>query len=85
LTGVDWSGIRGVVDRVTELMKVCEDHPRRYEYSGILYLDYAEFLVERALMQAGYVVVAKDTYYFDGVVYIPPAGRGLEGLLTLIS
>ena len=76
LDRVRWVDVKTIADKVSDLMDVVDNHPRRYEHQGVLYFDYAEFLVERALKQAGYVVVAKDTYYFNGVVYVPPAGRG---------
>jgi len=37
---------------------------------------YSEFLVERALIHAGYVVVSKNAYYFNGNAYRQDTGPG---------
>jgi hypothetical protein len=46
-----------------------ENHLRKYSHLGINYDDYSEYLVEQAFRQAGYLVVAKNTNYFNGRVY----------------
>jgi len=64
-----WTDVVNVAKEKNELMKLYVDHPRRFEKDGVVYMDYSEFFVERALLQAGYTVVAKDTYYFNGIAY----------------
>lgn len=41
-----------------------------------VYDDYSEFLVERALIHAGFVVVSKNAYYFNGNSYRQNVGAG---------
>jgi len=80
----DWSEIKQTVNTVANYFDTYEKHPRKYVYQDIHYADYAEFLVERALIKAGYVVVAKDAYYFNGKIYIRP-GPGRPADLDFIA
>lgn len=64
-----WSDVQTKATEKNELMKTYVSYPRRYEKEGVVYMDYSEYLVESALLNAGYTVVAKDAYYFNGVTY----------------
>ena len=64
-----WSDVEQVAKEKKGLMNTYVRHPRRYEKDGIVYMDYSEYLLEKALLTAGYIIVAKDTYYFNGIAY----------------
>lgn len=66
---LEWGAVEEIAKEKQELMNFYVKHERRVEIDGITYLDYSEYLLERALLTAGYTVVAKDSYYFNGVVY----------------
>jgi hypothetical protein len=51
-------------------------YPRNFTTRDTVYDDYSEFLVERALIHAGFVVVAKNAYYFNGNSYRQNLGAG---------
>ena len=48
-------------------------------------MDYSEYLLEQALLTAGYTVVAKDTYYFNGIAYRPSQTAGRPRDLDFIA
>jgi len=64
-----WSDVEQIAKEKQGLMNVYVRHPRRYEKDGVVYMDYSEYLLEKALLTAGYTIVAKDTYYFNGIAY----------------
>ena len=74
-----------IAKQKNDLMRIYVNHPRRFEKDGIVYNDYSEYLVEKALLRAGYVVVAKDTYYFNGIVYRPSETAGRPRDLDFIA
>lgn len=80
-----WNEIAKIAKQKNELMQIYVNHPRRFERDGIVYMDYSEYLVERALLLAGYTIVAKDTYYFNGIVYRPSNGAGRPQDLDYIA
>jgi len=80
-----WKDIKGEADRKIELIRLYVDYPRRYRRMGVEYLDYSEFLVEQAMLQAGYTVVSKDTYYFNGIAYRENEGQGRPKDLDYIA
>ena len=51
------------------LMGFYTGYERAFVYEGMRYDDYAEYLVERAFLKAGYRVVGKSTNYFNGKRY----------------
>lgn len=80
-----WDDVAEIAKQKTELMKIYVNHPRRFEKDGIVYMDYSEYLVQAALLRAGYVVVAKDTYYFNGIAYRPSKAAGRPADLDFIA
>lgn len=81
---LQWREVERDADIITELIDIYDRHERRFEKAGITYLDYAEYLVERSMIEAGFKVVAKDTYYFHGVAYTTP-GPGRPADLDFIA
>lgn len=65
----EWSEVEDTARQKAELMRTFIEHPRRYEIENAVYMDYSEYIVEAALMKTGYVIVARDTYYFNGRTY----------------
>jgi hypothetical protein len=61
-----WEEVESLAKEKLELINTYVSHPRRFEKDSIVYMDYSEYLVEQALISSGYVVVAKDTYSFNG-------------------
>jgi excisionase family DNA binding protein len=64
-----WSDVEQIAKIKQGLQDFYRKYPRRFEKDGVVYMDYSEYLLERALLLVGYTIVAKDTYYFNGVVY----------------
>jgi len=52
---------------------------------NIEYNDYSEYLVEQALLKAGFRVLAKDTYYFNGIACKLRSGPGRPPDLDFIA
>jgi excisionase family DNA binding protein len=84
-SGTSWSSLQGLADSKVELAQFYENYPKRFEKDGIVYMDYSEYLVEQALIRAGFFVVAKDSYYFNGLVYRRSAGPGRPPDLDFIA
>ena len=82
---VSWNDVKELAEEKLRLVKFFEEYERRFEREGISYLDYSEYLVEQALIRAGYTVVAKDTYYFNGLVCLIREGRGRPPDLDFIA
>ena len=83
--GRNWLDLRDIAEQKNALMKIYVNHPRRFDRASVSYLDYSEYLVETALCRASYVVVAKDTYYFNGVAYRPSNSAGRPTDLDFIA
>lgn len=71
-----WEDVETIALQKKELVDFYVSYPRDFRSGDVLYADYSEFLVERALIHAGYVVVSKDAYYFNGNAYRQSIGRG---------
>ena len=82
---VPWEAVEPLAKEKLELISVYNSHPRRFEKDGIVYMDYSEYLVEQALISAGYVVVAKDVYSFNGRSYRPSVAAGRPTDLDFIA
>jgi len=80
-----WKDVKGEADEKIGLIRLYADYSRRFTRMGVEYMDYSEFLVEQAMLQAGYTVVAKDTYYFNGIVYRVNKGQGRPRDLDYIA
>jgi len=80
-----WSDVQSKAIEKNELMNVYVSHPRRFEKDGVVYMDYSEYLVESALLNAGYTVVARDAYYFNGITYRVGVGAGRPMDLDFIA
>lgn len=80
-----WEDVKKIADHKSKLIDVYSSHPRRFERRNVVYMDYAEFLVEGAMIQAGYMIVAKDTYYFNGIAYKQNRGPGRPKDLDFIA
>lgn len=83
--GLSWGDVEDGAKVKANLIDVYTKHPRRFKRDGVVYMDYSEFLVEGAMIQAGYTVVAKDTYYFNGIVYRLSETAGRPKDLDFIS
>jgi len=62
----NWQDVEPIALRKKELIDFYMGWSRDFRQGDTVYDDYSEFLVERALIHAGYVVVSKNAYYFDG-------------------
>jgi len=82
---MSWDDVEEVAKEKLELVGFFEGYERKFERDGISYLDYSEYLVEQALIRAGYTVVAKDTYYFNGLVCLIKEGPGRPPDLDFIA
>ncbi|MHA1834096.1 MAG: MerR family transcriptional regulator [Candidatus Baldrarchaeia archaeon] len=82
---LDWDDIKDIAYEKSRLIRFFNEYERSYEAGNIKYLDYSEFLVEQALIRAGYTVVAKDAYYFNGLTYINEKGPGRPKDLDFIA
>lgn len=69
LKNVAWNQIEELASHKNQLMEIYINHPRNYKRRGVIYDDYSEMLVEDALIRTGYVVVAKNSHYFNGKEY----------------
>jgi excisionase family DNA binding protein len=73
---LNWKDVEPVAIRKKELLDFYVNYPRDFRLRDTAYDDYSEHLVERALIHAGYVVVAKNAYYFNGNSYRQNVGAG---------
>jgi hypothetical protein len=64
-----WEDVKNIVDEKAELVAAYAGHKREFYYGNKRYDDYSEFLVEGPLRQAGYLIMARNTNYFDGKIY----------------
>jgi len=72
----DWGDVEPIALQKKKLIDFYVSYPRDFKRGESFYDDYSEFLVERALIHAGYVVVSKNAYYFNGNTYRQSIGRG---------
>ncbi|MEM2112035.1 MAG: helix-turn-helix domain-containing protein [Candidatus Bathyarchaeia archaeon] len=75
-TDLNWDDVEPIALQKRELIEFYVNYPRDFKSGNVLYDDYSEFLVERALIDAGYVVVSKNAYYFNGNAYRQSVGPG---------
>jgi len=75
-TDLDWKDVEPIALEKKGLIDFYVSYPRDFRQRDVLYDDYSEFLVERALIHAGYVVVSKNAYYFNGNAYRQEVGPG---------
>lgn len=80
-----WESFKGIAEEKLKLVKVFEDYERGFERDRIKYQDYSEYLVEQAMIRAGYKVVAKDSYYFNGISCVLQKGAGRPPDLDYIA
>jgi len=80
-----WQDVEEIAKKKSELMNIYVKHPRRFERHNVVYMDYSELLVEDAMKQAGYTVVAKDAYYFHGIAYRQNSAPGRPKDLDFIG
>jgi excisionase family DNA binding protein len=80
-----WEDVEAIAKTKSELAHFYKKYPRSFEKDGITYMDYSEYLVEQALIQASYVVVAKDVYAFNGRSYRPSSKAGRPTDLDFIA
>ncbi len=83
--GEKWEDFEAIAKTKSELAHFYKKYPRSFEKDGITYMDYSEYLVEQALIQASYVVVAKDAYAFNGRSYRPSSKAGRPTDLDFIA
>ena len=73
---LDWEDVEPIASQKKELIDFYVNYPRDFRRGDVLYDDYSEFLVERALIHAGYSVISKNAYYFNGNAYRQNTGPG---------
>jgi len=71
-SSASWNQVVSSADHKADLAWSYSNHENRFQRQGVTYMDYSEYLVEIALRQAGYIVLCKDTYYFNGRAYTRP-------------
>jgi excisionase family DNA binding protein len=71
-----WKDVEPIAVQKKDLIEFYMGWPRDFRQGDTLYDDYSEFLVERALIHAGYTVVSKNAYYFNGNSYRQAVGPG---------
>lgn len=84
-TDLNWEDVEQIALQKKELVDFYVKYPRNFQSGGVIYDDYSEFLVERALIDAGYVVVSKNAYYFNGNAYRQSVGPGRPRDLDFIA
>ena len=78
-----WEEVKDIAEEKLRLVEIFETYERKFERDGIKYQDYSEYIVEQAMIRAGYTVVAKDSYYFNGIACILQTGPGSPQILIL--
>lgn len=70
-TSSEWLSIKDLADRKAGLVKYYINYPNEFtsQPQRVRYDDYSEYLVENALVTLGFVVMARNTAYFNGVHY----------------
>ena len=72
----DWKSVQQLADHKIKLANLYDEHPREFIIEGKRFADYSEYLLEQCLIRAGYIVVARETSYFNGFKYHPNSGPG---------
>jgi excisionase family DNA binding protein len=80
-----WEAVKNVAEEKLKLISFFENYERKFELDGVRYQDYSEYIVEQAMIRAGYTVVAKDSYYFNGISCILQTGPGRPPDLDFIA
>jgi excisionase family DNA binding protein len=80
-----WEDVKEMAEMKLKLTKTFEEHERTFERDGLKYQDYSEYLVEQAMIRAGYTVVAKVSYYFNGMACVLQTGAGRRPDLDFIA
>jgi len=62
----NWENIKDIAFKKKQMLDFYVDYPRNFRSGDTTYDDYSEYFVERALIHAGFVVVSKNAYYFNG-------------------
>jgi hypothetical protein len=62
----NWAGVEDVAMQKKQMLDFYVSYPRNFKSGDTAYDDYSEYFVERALIHAGFVVVSKNAYYFNG-------------------
>jgi hypothetical protein len=83
--GPDWESVEPIALQKKESADFYVNYPRDFRSGDVLYDDYSEFLVERALIHAGYVVISKNAYYFNGNAFRQSVGPGRPKDLDFIA
>lgn len=81
----NWDSLKDRAKAKLDLVKVYETYEREFEKDGVKYQDYSEYIVEQAMIRAGYTVVAKDSYYFNGKACVLQSSRGRPPDLDFIA
>jgi len=71
-----WEDVESLAIQKKELLDYYVDYPCGFKMGDTIYDDYSEFLVERALIHAGFIVSSKNAYYFNGNSYRQNIGAG---------
>jgi excisionase family DNA binding protein len=82
---ISWEEVKDIAEEKLRLVRIFETYERKFERDGIKYQDYSEYIVEQAMIRAGYTVVAKDSYYFNGIACILQTGPGRPPDLDFIA
>lgn len=85
LSNEDPKLVRRLINERKMLFKYVDEFTREYKCNNVKYADYSEYLVEQAMIRAGYTVVSKDTYYFNGFAYRVNSGTGRPRDLDFIA
>jgi excisionase family DNA binding protein len=80
-----WEIVKDMAKDKLKLIETFENYERKFERDGIRYQDYSEYIVEQAMIRAGYTVVAKDSYYFNGIACVLQIGPGRPPDLDFIA
>jgi hypothetical protein len=62
----NWGDIKDIAAQKKQMLDFYVDYPRNFRSGDTTYDDYSEYFVERALIHAGFTVVSKNAYYFNG-------------------
>lgn len=73
-----------ISDSKTALIELLHSHPKVLDVDGTHYFDYSEYLVERSLLEAGFTIASKDSYYFNGISVRTSSGPGRPSDLDFI-
>jgi len=82
-----WTQVSQRARAKADMVEAYANHDNGFEQGGILYDDYSEFLLEQALIQAGFVIEARNTRSFRGrqAVVRQEQGAGRPPDLDLVA